>query len=350
MASELAEMPAVKTGILMSVTEETIANMATEYGSLRINGVHDKKGFAAVNTARLVCVKARGVLKKEHAERKEVALRVCQTLDAAKRDLTAKIEAIESRLEAEIQAVEDEKARIEKSKQDELHTIRKGLWESAGGPPTDRAYLLSHSKEVFESLLADVAEKTRLRKQREAEEATAAAERKRLADEQEEANRKERARLQAEREEFQRQQAEAETERKRLQAIEDEARAKERRELEAQQAALKAEQDRLAKIEADRLEVERLERVKAEAAEQARIETEQRLAHEAAAKEQTRLAEEAAKAKAEKLRPTKDKLTVFADRLLKMETPDLDAETEKALYVIINTAVAAVRKLAKELT
>lgn len=408
MTTEIAERPKAKTGILISVTEESIEQMATRFASLKINGINDKEGYLAVDTARKECVKVRGVIKREHAELKEESLRIGQALDAAKRTLTAKIESVEDRLVSEMKSVEDEKERLRKVEEDKVYAFRMEQLAPYSKPQSvtpSREIIMAMKPDQFEATLSQIKNDHDQWLAVEAKAAAEEAERKRVAEEQAAENRRFAEELRLKQEAFEKQQADAKAiedayqnrvhqltlytdtwdvnhirtcddldferylisvaemyqNRKAKQKEEDDHAAAElaeqrreleaqRREQEAREQAIRDEEDRLVKIEAERQEAIRLEQVQKEAAEKARVETEERLAREAKAREAQRLAEEEAAKRAAALLPVRQKLDVFANDLLNIATPELEKDVEAALYAIINRAVADVRKLAKELS
>lgn len=346
MTTELVERPIAKNGTLMSVTEETIAQMAARFGALKINGINDKAGFLAVDNARKECMRARGVISTEHATLKADALKVCQTLDAMKRNLTSKVEEIETPLKAAIAAVEAEKARIQKAKDDAVYADRVSQLASHGATIAENV-LRAMSPDEFAKSLAWAIDDEVARKEAAAKAEAEEVERKRVAAEQAEANRKEAERLAAERAEFQRQQA-----------IEEEKRAAERAQLEAQRleqerkaAELQAEQDRLAKIEADRIAAEQQKQREADAAERARIETEQRLKREAEVEEAERVAKAAAEKRLLELQPAKSKLNLLASTVMNLEVPSgLSDFVENQVQMVLNTAAESIRRIGANLS
>lgn len=345
MTTELAERPIAKNGTLMSVTEETIAQMATRFGALKINGINDKAGFLAVDNARKECMRARGVISTEHATLKADALKVCQTLDAMKRNLTSKVEEIETPLKAAIAAIEAEKARIQKAKDDAVYADRLTKLTAAGGVLPELA-VRAMTEEQFLAAVQEAELATAQRKEAAAKAEAEETERKRVAAEQAEANRKEAERLAAERAEFQRQQA-----------IEDEKRAAERAQLEAQRleqerkaAELQAEKDRLAKAESDRIAAEQQKQREADAAERAKIETEQRLKREAEVEEAERVAKAAAEKRTLELRPAKEKLNKFAHDLINLEIPNISDLANSQVQAALNQAAETVRRIGANLS
>lgn len=268
--------------------DAAIAQLAEQYMPLRIEGLNDKIGFKRVHEARMVVKNTRVAVEKRRKELKADALAYGQEVDAEARRLTKLLEPIESHLQAEEDAIEAEKERLRKIEED---AKRAALQK--------RLDALKDAGEVANPL--EVAELTEERFQDRLAAAKAAAmERERLA----------------------------EIERQRL-AAEAEERRKEAEKLAAERAELdrvRREQDaERQKIEAERRAVE-LEKAKQEAAEKARIDTERRLAEQAArekaaaAAEAQRLAEKAKAEEAE--RPQRDKLIKVAIAVLHIEVPE----------------------------
>lgn len=356
MTTAISERPAATKTIVLSVTDETIASMASRMMSLKVNGIADKKGYELVDTARKECVKARTGIEKVHKELKAESLKYCQELDAEKRRLTGKVEAIENHLKSELEAVEREQARIQKAKDDAIYADRVAKLAEVNTVAPEN-YIRAMSNSDFDKYLADTIEVQNEKKLRQIQAAAEEAERKRIAAEEAEANRKESLRLAAERAEFERQRAEQEAERKRLQEIEDQRLAKERAELEAQRqeqarqaAELKAEQDRLARIEADRQQAIEQQRVAAEAAERSRLETEERLKREAEVAEQERIAREAAEKRSMELRPAKQKLNLFAHSLIELEIPNISDLVNSQVQAVLNQAAESIRRIGANLS
>ena len=352
----LIEKPLAKPVILYSVTPETIAEMATRYAGLKINGIDDKAGYEVVQKARMDCVKARSAVEKQRKELKADALEFGRKVDAEAKLLTTKIEAIEQPLLAQQESVEAAKEAVRKEREDKVYAERQAAWDAVDGPKTDRAYLLSHTDDQFAARLQQqfVAKQARIEAQAKAE--AECIERERIAAEQAEKNRIEAERLAAERAEMQRIAAEQEAERKRMQAIEDAKLAKERAELDRlrkeqaeAQAKIDAEQNRLAKIEQERMEAERLEKAKAEAAERARIETETRLKREAEEAERKRLADEEAAKRAEALKPVRQKLEDFAAKVKLLPLPSVDEGLQGSVQHVLDVASNDILKIAKGL-
>lgn len=356
--AELTNRSEASTGILYSVTPETIAQRRSELMALTVAGVNDEVGLAHVKAGLREVIKWRTSVEATRKELKAEYLEAGRRVDEDAKTIQAVIAPIEKHLAEQKKRVDDELARIEQEKADAVYNARRKRMEEAGGKDLGQEYLMSMSEAVFEMAVQNASEANRLRRIEEQRLAAEEAERKRQAELQAEANRLEKERLAAERAEFAKQQAEQEAERRRVQAIEDEKRAAERAELDRQReeqakaaAAIKAESDRLAKIEADRLTAIEQERLQAEAAERARVETEERLKREAQVAEQNRIAQEAADKRALELRPAKAKLNEFANIVMNLDVPSgLGDFTENQVQMALNTAAETIRKIGANLS
>ena len=306
------------TPILFSVTEQTVLAMKPQYLALRVNGIEDKEGLAAVHEARMKVVKARTTCEREHKAVKEDALRECQRSDQSKRDILALIAPIEKHLTDQEQAVENEKARIKQEREDAIYRDRVKQIEAVGGSLPEIT-LRALSDEQFAHEVERAAEMTRLRKS-EAE--------RLLAEQAERDAQAERTRIA--REALDKQRAEQAATEARLKKIQDDIEAKQR-------ADEQAERDRLARIEreeqqrrdaeAERLRAidraEQMKRAQAEAAERARVETEQRLTREAEQAAAKLKEAEAEKLRQEALRPDREKLAAVADVVAQVQVPEV---------------------------
>jgi hypothetical protein len=178
----LLEAPAKATETLaITVTSESIKDMAKRYGTLTINGVGDKTGLEAVHKARMSCVKARGAVDAECKALKEPALRECQRIDKLRRDLTAAIEAIEKPLEEKEKFVERETARLLKLEEDAKYKKRVEALQ-AEGATLPEALCRSMTESEFNLHILNVRKEKR---EREEAERANAAERDRLREEHE---------------------------------------------------------------------------------------------------------------------------------------------------------------------
>jgi len=255
-------------------TEAAIAKLAEEYMPLTIAGVEDTAGFEVVHSARMDIKARRVAVEKVRKEEKAVALEYGRTVDGIAKRITSLLEPIETHLE-------DEEGRYNAAKEAIRNAARlKAEAEAKAIADAEAARLKAeHDAEV-----------ERLRKEREALDA-------------------ERARQQAEQER-----------------------------LAAERRAVEAEAKRLADIEAARLRKIEEERIASEAAERARIETEQRLAREASenAAREKRLAEEAeaARLRAEALRPDREKLLSVADKIESIVIPEVSPAAREAYHQI----------------
>jgi len=277
-----------------SLADAAIAKMREEYLPLKIAGVNDDSGFKAVHSARMIVKNHRVQVEKVRKELKADALEYGRKVDGEAKRITAMLEPIEQHLSSEEDAYNAEKERIR-----------------------NEARLKAEAEERAKR----EAEEARLRAEAEAE----AARLKAIQD-------AENARLKAEAEKL----------------------AEERRVLEAERQKIEAEKKQLADIEAARLRKIEDERIAREAAEKARIETEQRIAREAAEAKAKTEAEEAAKKRAEELRPDSEKIRAIADFISRITIPELSkSENSQAAYrqiaCLIADTVRSIHEIADEL-
>jgi len=245
--------------IAYAVTDTAIATLAERFLPLKIKGVEDKEGFAAVHEARMTVRNYRVDVEKKRKELKADALEYGKKVDAEAKRITALLAPIEGHLEVEENAYNEAREAIKNA---------------------------ARLKAEAEAKAKAEAEAAELKAKQEAEAARLKAEAEKLA--------AERKTMEAERRKLEEAQAE----------------------IRRRDEALAAERQRLANIEAARQrEIER-QRIAKEAAEKARIETEARLkreAEEAATREKVAAeAAESARVRAEQLRPDREKLLIVA--------------------------------------
>lgn len=243
--------------VTYSVTQEGLNDLSDRLTGLTCD---TKDGYELVRKGIVECTGLRSATEKRRVELKADALAYGRLVDSTAKDIIAKIEAIENPLRASKKAVDDEEARVKREK---LEAEQRRL--------------------EAERKAAQEAEEARLKAIRDAEEAKLAEERRlfeieksKLAEAQakiDEANRIERERLEAEKAKQDAEQAAIRAEKERLDRIEFERQAKERAEKEAEERVKRelaaAEQKRIAdelaakqKAEADRIEAERIEAMK----------------------------------------------------------------------------------------
>lgn len=362
MATDLIEQPIAKPQILYSVTAETIAQMKTRFASLTINGVNDKAGYDAVHKARMECVRARTAIEKTRKDLNAESQEFIRKVNAEAKTLTSLItDGMEKRLEDQQQAVDNEKARLKQVEEDKLYAERQAAWDAAGGPKTDRAYLLSHNADQFAARLTQQIEAKRLRDQAEAERV----ERDRLAstllDRIGKVSPYARSPIVSEvlRDMTPAQFAEhlavlihEDAAIKASEAAERDRLAEERRALDAQreeqaarEAELQAEADRLAQLEADR--------VAAAQAEQDRIdqlELDRQAADAAKAREEELAADHAAEAlRLETLRPVIDRVNEFADKVELLAIPDVPEEFASKIQDALAQCANTIRNISNKI-
>lgn len=326
--------------VKFSVSDAAIAELSKKYMSLKVHGLEDRDGLAAVHSARMEVKNLRVDVEKTRKKLKEASLEYGRKVDAEAKRLTINLGKIESHLEAEESIVAVEKERLRQEELDRQQAILDGRLkllaecETMANPVTVAAM----SADDFASFLSDSQVKHLAKVQAEAE-----ANKKRLAAEA--AAKEEAEKLAAERAELAKQRAEQEAEAKRV-----------REEQAAAQKAIDDEKRRLAKIEEDRLRAIELEKAKAEAAEKARVETEQRIAREkAAAIEAERLAkaeaeiraaaEEAERVRREALRPDVEKLQSVALAVEDIDVPNVSEDAQAAAKAVRKVLLDATRKI-----
>lgn len=303
-----SEAPVVR----FDITDAALAKMAAEYLPLKINGLADKGGFAAVHDARMVVRGKRIDVENTRKELKADALAWGKKVDAEAKRITSKLQPIEEHLKAEEEKIKAEKARVkaemERKEEERIQARLDKLQEYNAHVSLIVVRTLRDGE--FENLLAQK------KKEWEIEQASLAQIAKEKA-EQEEAERKER---------------EAEAARlKEQKAVQDRI----DKEQKKQEAALKAEAD---KIEADRLalaEEKRLEDAKKEAAEQARQDEKDRAEREKKETEERDRRAKEEKARQAALLPDKEKLLAYAEALdnRPIATPSLKDKKAEAIMI-----------------
>lgn len=303
-----------------SPADATIAKMAEEFLPLAINGVRDIKGKKAVYAARMVVKGHRVAVEKTRKALKKDALEFGRKVDGEAKRIFALLEPIETHLKAEEDAYNAEKERIKaeeeaarqaalRARMEKLAAVRSTLL------PTDVQDL---DDEAFEAALAEATEAYEDLKRKEAEEAAARA---RVEAEAAEARKAEEARIQAEREQLERQREEMRA----AQAKIDEERRK-----------VDAERERLAAEEAQR-------RQEAEAKAAAEREAEEAKKREAVEAEAKAKREAEAAARRAELLPEAEKLEGFADQLESIELPEVSCASR--LAAIVSEAAERVRSM-----
>lgn len=291
--------------VVYEPNEATLVETVAKVRGLKIAGVDDKKGYGLVHEARMELKGFRVKIEKDRKQLTADAVEWQRKVNAEAKRLTALIEPTERELEAEEDRIDAEKARIaaeEEAARRKVLDDRMAALAAVGCQAVP-----SEIEDMGEHEFADVLKvATEAHQEKLEAERVAAAERGRVAAEEEAARKAEQERQAAER---------AETER--AQKAERERLAVERAELERQQAAQRAESEKLAK-EREAFEAERLRIRIQQEEETARKEAAER---EAAAKvERDRAAAEEA-ARLEKLKPEIEKVRAFAESLDGLEAP-----------------------------
>jgi hypothetical protein len=281
-----------------SIEDAEITNLATQFMPLKINGINDAGGFAAVHSARMVIKNHRVEVEKRRKELKADALEWGRKVDAEAKRITGLLEPIESHLQKEEDAIEAEKERIRNAER---------------------------LRQEAEARAKAEAEAAKLKAEQEAEAARLRVEREKLAEQQriiDEERRK------------------IEEEKHKLAEIEAEKTRK-----------IQAEQARLAAIEAVKLREIANEQIRKETEERVKKETEARIAREKAIAEMNEAREKARQQRALALRPDKEKLLAVADEVAAITVPQLSKDATAIAYrvqQIINQAANDIRLVVKK--
>lgn len=103
-----------------NITDVAIAEMRKEYLSLKVSGIEDKAGLEKVHSARMIVKSKRVEVEKVRKELKEDALKYGRLVDAEAKRITALLEPIESHLTNEEKKIEDEKRKIREEEERKL--------------------------------------------------------------------------------------------------------------------------------------------------------------------------------------------------------------------------------------
>lgn len=268
--TEVIEVSVIETALAKeNITNKVIAKLKSDYMLLTINGLDDKKGFDAVETARKECKSLRVLAAKICKSGREEAIKIQKEWIEKEKEVIGEISIVEDYLESQSNKIKEEERRIlfEAAQRSKL-PIRKDKLMSIGIEVQDEE-LLKINDDQFNALFNEFYEKHLAEK-----EAKLRAEQEKIDAEKREAQRIEDERL---------------AELKRLKDIEDakdkaridaenkakaEIEQKEKERLEAIELAnkLKLEAEQKAKDLAEQVEREKREAiVKAEAEKQAAI-------------------------------------------------------------------------------
>lgn len=308
-----------------NITDAAVSEMESLYMGLIISDLEDKDEFKAVHDARMVVKGKRVEVEKRRKELKSEALAWGKKVDTEAKRIKGLLEPIEAHLMDEENKVLEEQKRIQ---EEERARERKKIEDRVTALAEYRHMmpfleLAAMTDEEFEALLTEKktdyeTEQTRIAE----EEAARKAENERLEkirkEQEAEAARLEKIRLEDE--------AKRKAEGDRL--------AKQKTELETQAKAIQDEKDRIEREKvADRRRKER-EEFERKAKEEAKIQAEKdarekadREAKEKAAKEE---AEAEEKKRQEELKPDVEKLLMFADRIREMTAGNLSVKSREA--------------------
>lgn len=309
-------------------TELELANMATRYKGLKINGLADRAGFAVAHAARIELKDARILIDKTRKAETAEAQTYIKTCNAVAKYLTGIIAPAEDALDAE-EAVYNAEVEAEKNRkqaeaaaklQARIEELQKfgqpfTLAELTMMTDTQYGFLRATAEDAFNAREAlRIEAEAALAKQKAEQEAKAESERKAK----EEAEAAERARIAA-------------------QAAEN---AKAAAALEAERAKLKAEQDAFEAKQRAQAQAEREKQIAEEAAQKAKAKAEQD-AKEAAEKAKREQAEEEARKKAaEAAKPDADKIRALSKVIREIGLPVMATDAGKTAMTKIEGWVA----------
>jgi hypothetical protein len=322
------------------VTAESLKQIVEPYKELKIADVNDRDGYVQVREARLALKAKRVQIEKSGKELRDNANKFAKAVITREKELIAILEPEEQRLKSEEQRYEEEKERLrQEEERKETERIQERIKHLAQyNYAIDFYEAKIMPEDAFQKLLLSAQQDYAQEQERIAAEKVAEEQRRR---EEEERMRREREELERLKAEQLKREQELEAERRELQRQQQEKEAviraeqeRQRKEYEAQQAELRKEREA---IEADKRRIE-MEQAKKEAAERARLEEIERQKREEEARiERERQAEQERK-RQEALRPFKDKMLDFADRVqnLCLETPTSSDENGAKLYLEVN--------------
>lgn len=322
------------------VSREELKQTVEQFVGLTIQGVHDTAGLKSVRDARLALREKRCAIENRRKELKAGALDYGRKVDKVAKDLTAIVSPEEERLKALEDAIEAEKENIRKA------ALQKRVDALvAVDSPMPIAAIENMDDSTFADLLdvkTTIFNERRERERKEAEEqarreAEEAAERKRQEEEAERLRKAEEERLKAEREAIEAERKAMEEERRlkeeedaRIEAERQKVLAEERRQMEERERQLQAERE---KVEAENRRL-REEQEARERAERERIEAEERAQREKEAEERRAAEADAARKRAEALRPDREKLIDVANQINGIELPAVSEDAEECKQAI----------------
>lgn len=323
---------------ILDKREEGLKVMASEFGALKINGIEDKEGFTKVSEARKKLKAERVQIEKDAKELREGAVKFQKTVIARERELIAIIEPTEDSLYNEEKAIEDQKEAIKKEKErkeaERVQSRVNALSKFSFAIDYVEARGLTDAQ-FNERLTQAEIDYNQEQERKAAEELARKQEEHRLIEERAEIDRirKEQYAAQAALKE---EQARIEKER-----YDEYARiTEERNRLDCER---KAYEDQKAREEAEKKRLVELEQARIDAVEKARIEAEAKIIREAKEKEERGIAAKAELARQEALKPDKEKLSDFYDRLLSVDMPVVSDESAKQIVDVVRLRIADIR-------
>lgn len=327
---------------LVGINELFIEEMNKIYLPMKINGVEDKAGYKAVHEGIQQYVKARATVEKHAKEVRAKALQFQREVISEEKRVIGLMAPGEEHLRAERKAVDDIQAALKaeeermlaekiQSRVDRICAFGatfNGTLFSAYGIQVAHKALEACSDEGFEQFVAQVEkakaiEDARLREEEAARKAEA--ERLRKNEEAQEAERKRLERIAQEQAE---KQAAIEAEEKRLAG-------EKQRLIDEERARLKAIEDEKVRAESEKLRREELEKAKKEAAEKAVRDAEEKAKKEAEAKAKKEAAAKLAAERKAARQPDKVKLQAYVAALAAVAQPELKTDEGQGILGLL---------------
>jgi hypothetical protein len=331
--------------------------LVEQYKPLKIAGIDDKAGFAAVHEARIALRDKRIQVEETRKELKAGVLEAGRAIDAEAKKLTAIVEPVETALKAQEDAVEAERQKIKDAEAAQRRAVVQGRVDALKQLGTAAWFgeVETWSDAEFELRLKAAHEEANRREKAAAELARLEAERKEREAAEEKtrqeklaAERAEMARVKAEQERIA---AEQKAEADRLAAEKakiEAAQQAERERIAAWDRRIAAEKQALEDAEHERKRLIDLEEAKRIAAEKALEEERRRQAEFEASRqrEMERRKEETERLEAE--RPAREKILQFAQVVAALDVPNVPTVTAEKIRGFLVKAAKSIRELGTE--
>lgn len=102
--------------VKQNITEQALAEMET-FLELEIRDIHDKEGYEAVDKARKICKNTRVLTTKICKAGREEAIKVQKQWIGTEKDITGRIDKVETALEAKLKVIDDQKKALKEERE-----------------------------------------------------------------------------------------------------------------------------------------------------------------------------------------------------------------------------------------